>query len=353
MKNSLVYVIATACTLTGVASVVSTLSQGRTVDIANVNEISIAQEMAKEEVFYKTIKQAEEIELNMEIENGFVMLETMKQEKLDPPTVKLERASLDLNSLKRISPQAREYISEKNGLPTLKELNELGSIYSIPEGLLYSVMLKESNGDRFAESNKSAMGLFQFIPQTAKDFGLIVAEKDFRTNEWRSADAAARYLAWIFTYFHDGENRLDVDNYKYVLAGYNAGIGKVKRSGLNSLRIPNYTETKDYVRIVIGYVKGDYYKVKKGDTLYRIAKIHNLTRKEVTKMNNGVKQKTLIADKYLLVNKSKAYDSYQVKKGDTLYKIAEIHSTSVNELLLANSLTNSMIRVGQELSLPF
>ncbi len=349
MKNSLVYVLATACTLTSVATVVSALSQGRTVDIVKTNGTPTVQEIVKEDGFYKTIMQAEDIEF----ENGFVMVDPEKVEITKSPEIKLKKAELGLKALKRISPEARDYISNKEGLPTLKELNELGSIYSIPEGLLYSVMLKESNGDTFAESNKRARGLFQFIPQTAKDFGLIISGKDFRTDEWRSADAAARYLAWIFTYFHNGEDRLDVENYKYVLAGYNAGIGKVKRGGLNSLRIPNYTETKDYVRIVIGYTKGDYYKVKKGDTLYKIAKLHNLTRKEVTRMNDGVNQKTLIADKYLLVNKSKASDSYQVKKGDTLYGIAQRHSTSVPELLLVNSLKNNMIRVGQELSLPF
>lgn len=348
MKNSLVYVLATACTITGVVTVTSALSEGTAVDIAHIeNPEFFKDSQTSNEVFYETIKQAEDLTFD----SHFVLLESQNEVVVDSLEKNIELANLNLKPLQRMSPQARAYISDKEGLPTLEELNELGAIYALPEGLLYSVMIKESNGNKLAESAKRAKGLFQFIPQTAEDFGLIVGGKDMRTNEWRSADAAARYLAWIFTYFHPDEDRSDIENYKYVLAGYNAGISNVKKG--RTLKIPNFKETKDYVRLVIGFAQGDYYKVKRGDQVKSIAKKHNLSIIELARMNGGVKQETLIADRYLLVNKEMVVNSYEVKKGDTLYNIAKRHSTSVEDLVVANSLTNNVIRIGQELALPF
>ena len=98
----------------------------------------------------------------------------------------------------------------------MKELNELSAIYSIPENLLHSLMIKESMWDMFALSNKNARGLFQFLPETAIEFGLVVNNKlDERTDPWKASDAAARYLTWIFTYLHPDIDRSNIDNYKY------------------------------------------------------------------------------------------------------------------------------------------
>lgn len=342
MKINLVFALTTACILTSTLIAVSMISQEKG-NIVSTDKTNL--KVSDEEAFYSTIKEAEELEYSREVVIS-------PHEEMFVSSVNIEQAELDLKSLKRMSPEARKYIKGREGMPSERDLNELSSIYQIPEGLLYSLMIKESNGDKNAISNKKAKGLFQFMSETAIDFGLIIGGKDFRTDEWRSADASARYLAWIFTYFHPEEDRSLIDNYNYVLAGYNAGIGKVKNG--NTLKIPNYKETKDYVRLVIGYTKGDYYKVQKGDTLYNIAVKHELTRKDITKMNDGVNQMTLIADSYLLINKSKARKNrYQVKTGDTLYKIAKIHETSVDELVIVNALTNNTIRIGQELSLPF
>lgn len=259
-------------------------------------------------------------------------------------------ASLELDDLKSISPEAKEFISKRTGHPTKTELDMLGSIYQLPKGLLHSVMIKESNGNKNALSHKHAKGLFQFTEETAREFGLYVDGKDMRTDEWLSADASARYLSWIFTYFHADKDRFDIDNYRYVLAGYNAGIGKVKRG--KTLVIPNYRETKDYVRIVIGFAEGKYYKVKRGDRLNLIAKNNNISVSKLKLLNNGVQNTNLIAETYLLVDKS-FKPKYTVKSGDSLYAIAKRHSTSVETLMVQNSLTNNIIKIGQELAIPY
>lgn len=264
----------------------------------------------------------------------------------------VKTADLSLGSLKSPTKEGLEFISKMKGHPTKESLDALGSIYQLPNGLLHSVMIKESNGNKNALSNKNAKGLFQFTSNTAKEFGLFVDGKDLRTDEWRSAEASARYLSWIFTYFHKDKSRSDIDNYRYVLAGYNAGIGNVKNG--STLKIPNFRETQDYVRLVIGYAEGKYYKVKRGDRFRSIAKEKGLSQAQLSAMNNGVSQLSLIAETYLLVDKESTEEArYIVKAGDSLYGIAKRHATSVETLKVKNALSNNMIKIGQALAIPY
>lgn len=266
--------------------------------------------------------------------------------------VVLDKTELDLHSLKKQNSIANEYISNKTGIPSLVELNELSSIYSLPKNLLHSLMLKESGGNLLARSEKGARGLFQFLPRTARQFGLVVNKKtDERTNPWKAADASARYLAWIFTYFHPNVERDNLDNYKYVLAGYNAGIGKVKRTG--NLVIPNYKETIDYVDLIIGHARGDLYLIKRGDRLTNIALDNEVKYSELKKMNNGIKQENLIAGRYLLVNKKSFDQHHVVNKGDSLYAISRAYSVSIDELMIVNNLKGNLIGIGQKIRIPF
>ena len=68
------------------------------------------------------------------------------------------------------------------------------------------------------------------------------------------------------------------------------------------------------MKYVIGYAKGDYYRVQKGDVFRKIAKNHDLEVNSFKRMNNGVSQKTLKAGSYLLVNENEYYGNYVVKK---------------------------------------
>lgn len=263
-----------------------------------------------------------------------------------------DQASLSLDSLKKKNDLAEAFIKDKVNIPTLEELNELSYIYAIPENLLYSLMLKESEGNVNALSHKKARGLFQFLPSTAKQFGLIINDSvDERTDIWKSADASARYLAWIFSYFHPDVDRSNLDNYKFVLAGYNAGISNVKKG--SNLSIPNFKETINYVDIILGHAKGDLYLVKRGDKLSKIAQLNEITRVDLRKMNKGITQERLIAGKYLLINKSSFDKHHVVNKGDSLYAIARTYSVSIDELMTINNLTGNLIGIGQKIRIPF
>ena len=103
------------------------------------------------------------------------------------------------------------------------------------------------------------------------------------------------------------------------------------------------------------------YKVKKGDTLGKIALHLNTSTSELKRANNlnsdliQVGQKLTIPkgnDTNLAGYNPIAMSNYIVVKGDTLGKIAQRHAISIGELKAANNLSRDLILVGQNLRIP-
>lgn len=123
------------------------------------------------------------------------------------------------------TPDGRERI--RNGLTRMKDYeDELGTIlkgYHLPQELL-AVPLIESGYRNIPQSQslgKSA-GLWMFMPQTARNFGLRVdARVDERLDVPRATDAAARLL---------GSLNLQFKDWGLALMGYNSGNGAVERA---------------------------------------------------------------------------------------------------------------------------
>ena len=96
------------------------------------------------------------------------------------------------------------------------------------------------------------------------------------------------------------------------------------------------------------------YTVKKGDTLYGIANKYNTTISELKALNN-LTSSTLTIGKILKLptsNKQPNNNTYMVQPGDTLYKIASFNNTTVDILKELNNLTSNTLSIGQQLTLP-
>lgn len=98
------------------------------------------------------------------------------------------------------------------------------------------------------------------------------------------------------------------------------------------------------------------YTVKKGDNLYNIARKYNTTVDEIKRYNNLNNNNLSIGQKIRIpcnVNNDNTnlpkYTSYTVKKGDSLYSIAKEFDTTVDKLKKDNNLTNENLSIGQTL----
>ena len=99
------------------------------------------------------------------------------------------------------------------------------------------------------------------------------------------------------------------------------------------------------------------YTVKKGDSLYSIAKKYNTTVDEIMKLNYltstnlSIGQVIRIPEMYFKEDEMYLpnYINYTVKRGDSLYSIARDNNIDINTLIKDNSLTNTILTIGQVL----
>ncbi|KON86152.1 hypothetical protein AF332_04485 [Sporosarcina globispora] len=98
------------------------------------------------------------------------------------------------------------------------------------------------------------------------------------------------------------------------------------------------------------------YKVKRGDTLYKISREHDMTVKEL-KAVNKLKANTIYPGQTLEVRTERHTEEpfnkdtavYTVVPGDTLWGIAKRYRMSVNELKTLNKLKSDMVLINQKL----
>jgi N-acetylmuramoyl-L-alanine amidase len=106
---------------------------------------------------------------------------------------------------------------------------------------------------------------------------------------------------------------------------------------------------------ISSYKKSTYYKVKKGDTLSSIAKSSNTSLSNLLKLNNfELHEKIYVGQKVLVPSEKKInLKKYKVKKGDTLYSLAKNSSISIYELCELNNMNEAdTLYLGQIIKLP-
>ncbi len=171
-----------------------------------------------------------------------------------------------------------EYLAKNAGmLQKIKEKNpgyftimdSVFSQYGLPVEVKYLAII-ESQLKPTIVSRAGAVGAWQLMPVTARNFSLKVSAKyDERKHFYKSTVAAAKYLTYLYEKF---------DDWLLVMAAYNGGPGTVykaiKRSGSrNFWKLQEYLpkETRAHVK---KFISTHYYYEQEGS-------IATLTRDEV------------------------------------------------------------------------
>lgn len=256
-----------------------------------------------------------------------------------------------------------------------------------------------------AVSRRGAVGLWQFMLQTGRQYGLEVNSMvDNRRDPILSTEAACKYLKDLYDIYHD---------WTLVLASYNYGPGNVnraiQRAGGNAKTFWDIypylpRETRDYIPAFIALTYLYYYHWDYGvvayesplplaaDTVMVNARLNlnivsdstGIPIELIRLMNPQYKTDEIpamtksfplvlpqeeishyIACEQGLIAASSAKTPapntqeisvpdpivHRVKKGETLGGIAKKYHVSVKQLMQWNGLRNSMIRIGQSLKI--
>lgn len=279
--------------------------------------------------------------------------------------------------------------------------------HNVPLEIKYLAIV-ESALNPLARSRVGATGLWQFMFQTGKLYGLeLNSYVDDRSDPVKSTAAAARYLSDMFQIFGDWD---------LVLAAYNSGPGNVNKAIRRSGGYQNYwnlrpylpRETQGYLPAFLatlyifeyaeehGFQKGreqislfetDTIVVKQNLPLKKVSEILNISEDDLAFLNPSYKIKTIPYVKgksytlrlpkmhaglfvnnetdiyaYLQSESEKTEKPlpeftdvsssvvYRVRSGDNLGAIANKYGTTVNNLKRWNGLRSNMLRVGQRLT---
>ena len=269
--------------------------------------------------------------------------------------------------------------------------------FQLPLELKYLAIV-ESSLDPTARSSSGAVGLWQFMYPTAKEYNLkITSYLDERQDPLKSTIAACEYFEFLYKIFEDWD---------LVLAAYNAGPGHISRLMIKTecdnywdLRVELSKETRWYVPkfIAISYAM-TYYKqhdIKKNSYDFSRNEIDTISFKEqapyylisdyfctnnetITHLNPTYKGKILpsnsiitlpnnivtdailnrdyfyeylskVYQKEILVNETMI--NYVVVKGDNLSRIAKKHNLNISDIKKWNNLNSDLLSIGQKLVL--
>lgn len=117
------------------------------------------------------------------------------------------------------------------------QIEYAASLHNIDPNAIAAILQIETNGDPDAVSPAGAIGLGQFMPETAAAYGINPHDPN------ESILGTAAYLSDLYHSF---------GSYELAAAGYNAGAGAVQQYG----GVPPYQETQNYVAKFKGLYDG-------------------------------------------------------------------------------------------------
>ncbi|RDX36903.1 LysM peptidoglycan-binding domain-containing protein [Kangiella sp. HD9-110m-PIT-SAG07] len=263
----------------------------------------------------------------------------------------------------------------------------------MPVELAFTPMV-ESNFDPLAHSVVQAAGLWQFMPRTARGFGLKIDQwYDGRRDVVASTQAALDYYQYLNKMF-DGDWLLTVAAYNVGQGNVRKAIKRNRRQGKAtdywSLRLPRETmrhvpkwialsniflNAKDF-GVDLPFIENTpafkEVAIEAPANLMELAKIANIDKNVFYRLNPGYNKlfipeehgqaKILVPTKNVQLFQKGIMDiepgkalglmTYTVKAGDNLSAIAKKHNTSVSYLKNLNKLKSDFLKIGQVLKMP-
>ncbi len=159
---------------------------------------------------------------------------------------------------------------------------------------------------------------------------------------------------------YEGEENVYIvqkgDTLYSIAAANNTTVDELKKA--NNLT-SNILSTGQLLKIPSALLPESTYIVKKGDSLYSIANKYNTTVDELKRINNLTSNILSIgqvlklpSDKVSDIEKEENTINYTVQKGDSLYSIARKYSTTIDKIKDLNNLTTNLLSIGQVLLIP-
>jgi len=122
-----------------------------------------------------------------------------------------------------------------------EKIQSLTQKHDLREDLVIAVAKAESSFNPFAVSPKGAVGIMQLMKETARQYGV---SNRYNANE--NLEAGVKHLKYLYKKYQN--------NIPLTLAAYNAGEEAVKKYN----GVPQYTETKQYIRRVMSLMGMSY-----------------------------------------------------------------------------------------------
>jgi membrane-bound lytic murein transglycosylase D len=273
-------------------------------------------------------------------------------------------------------------------------MKEILKAKNIPEDIAFLPLI-ESGFNPNAYSVARAVGPWQFIASTARNYGLTIDWwRDERKDPVKSTEAAANYLKDLYEMF---------GSWNLAMAAYNAGEGKILRA-LNRTKSDNYwallttghikKETKEYVPRFIaatliatnpddyGFADLDYHPPLRYDEVILdkpvdldiAARCAETSLDMIRELNPEIRRWStpanvssyalriphgkmdIFAENLSKISEEERFSvsTYTVKKGDTLKKISTKTGIPVSVILELNDDGNGLqtLKAGETISLP-
>ena len=263
----------------------------------------------------------------------------------------------------------------------------------LPEDLVYLAMIESGYNER-AYSRAKAVGVWQFIKSTGRNYGLVInSYVDERRDPIKSTQAAASYLSELYTEF---------GSWYLAVAAYNAGEGKIRRA-IKKYNTTDFweiaegkylkLETKRYVpkliaAIIIAKEPEKYgfdnivyepplayetVEVPRWTSFKAVALACDLDQDELKRYNNELRKEFTPPDRASYLFKvpagkkadaeknlprvqavvSTGFKTHTVKNGETLSAVCKRYGLTKTVVLKSNNLGSAGLQSGQRLRIPY